>query len=71
MAIANSDGSIVLTTAIDTNGIRQGSNTIRGALSSIGTAAKQTGVKLQDAFLSSKSQKEVLLKIINSHSLSE
>lgn len=57
MAISGGDGSIILTTSVDTSGISKGSNTIKTMLNNIGNSAKQTGVKLQSAFVSLKDQR--------------
>ena len=57
MAISGGDGSIILTTSVDTSGISKGSNTIKTMLNNIGNSAKQTGVKLQSAFVSFKDQR--------------
>ena len=57
MAISGGDGSIILTTSVDTSGISKGSNTIKTMLNNIGNSAKQTGVKLQSAFVSIKDQR--------------
>ena len=57
MAISGGDGSIILTTSVDTSGISKGSNTIKTMLNNIGNSAKQTGVKIQSAFVSLKDQR--------------
>ena len=57
MAVSGGDGSIILTTSVDTSGISKGSNTIKTMLNNIGNSAKQTGVKLQSAFVSLKDQR--------------
>ena len=45
MAITNADGSIILTTKVDTKGINSGFNTIKGkAISLVGTLSKLGGV---------------------------
>lgn len=50
MAITGGDGSIVLTTAVDTSGVTKGSNSIKSVLNGVGNSAKQMGVKIQSAF---------------------
>ena len=57
MAITGGDGSIILTTSVDTSGISKGSSSIKSVLNSIGNSAKQTGVKIQSAFVSLKDQR--------------
>ena len=56
MAIANADGSIVLTTEIDTSGVQQGSNSIKNVLQKIGNSAKSMGMKIQNSFSAFKMQ---------------
>lgn len=57
MAITGGDGSIILTTSVDTSGISKGSSSIKSVLNSIGNSAKQTGAKIQTAFVSLKDQR--------------
>lgn len=58
MAISGGDGSIILTTSVDTSGISTGSNSIKTMLQSVGNSAKATGAKIQSAFASFKGQRE-------------
>ena len=58
MAISGGDGSIILTTSVDTSGISRGSNSIKTMLQGVGNSAKATGAKIQSAFASFKGQRE-------------
>lgn len=58
MAISGGDGSIILTTSVDTSGISRGSNSIKTMLQGVGNSAKATGTKIQSAFASFKGQRE-------------
>lgn len=56
MAIAGSDGSIILTTSVDTSGITKGTVSIKSALQNVDSALK----KVQGSFDSLKGQKATL-----------
>ena len=60
MAISGGDGSIILTTSVDTSGISRGSNSIKIMLQGVGNSAKTTGAKIQSAFASFKGQRETI-----------
>ena len=60
MAIPQSDGSIILTTKVDTSGINSGTNTIKSALSDITKSTKSVGASIQNSFNSFKTQKETV-----------
>lgn len=60
MAISGSDGSIILTTKVDTSGISKGSLSIRSALQSVDTTVK----KVQNSFSAFREQK-VNLQTLN------
>lgn len=50
MAIANSDGSIVLTTRVDTRGLKSGMSTMKSGASSLGISFKKLGNAVAAAF---------------------
>ena len=50
MAIANSDGSIVLTTRVDTSGLKSGMSTMKSGASSLGISFKKLGNAVAAAF---------------------
>lgn len=50
MAIPQSDGSIILTTAVDTKGIKDGLNDIRSAVGKLNTSIKTIGQSIAAAF---------------------
>ena len=56
MAISGGDGSIILTTSVDTSGISKGSVSIRSALQSVDTTVK----KVQNSFSAFREQKVTL-----------
>lgn len=60
MAITNADGSIILTTKVDTSGISKGSIFIKSALQSVDTTVK----KVQNSFSAFRDQK-VNLQVLN------
>ena len=56
MAISGGDGSIILTTKVDTSGISKGSLSIRSALQGVDTTVK----KVQNSFSAFREQKVTL-----------
>lgn len=50
MAISNSDGSIVLTTKVDTSGLRNGLSSMKGGVSSLSSSFTKLGIAMAAAF---------------------